>query len=152
MAEEWREVPGWSGYRVSDEGRVISTKRGRIRLLALHELPTGHVQVWLYAGSHASRRGVSVHRMVLEAFVGPCPEGMEACHVNDVASDNRLRNLYWGTHADNMRDRLRNGNNPFANRTHCKRGHEFTPENTRLNTRGARVCRSCERARWSRAA
>jgi hypothetical protein len=32
--------------------------------------------------------------------------------------------------------------------THCKRGHEFTPENTHVNKRGSRVCRECSRARF----
>ncbi len=38
----------------------------------------------------------------------------------------------------------------WANRrtqTHCKRGHEFTPENTRLDKRGCRVCRQCVSAK-----
>jgi hypothetical protein len=50
-----------------------------------------------------------VHRLVLEAFVGPCPPGLEGCHRNDDSSDNRLENLYWGTHRQNMADRERNG-------------------------------------------
>jgi hypothetical protein len=34
-------------------------------------------------------------------------------------------------------------------RTHCKRGHEFTPENTYINKRGSRVCRHCKRLSWA---
>ncbi|MYR63887.1 hypothetical protein GTY54_49370 [Streptomyces sp. SID625] len=33
--------------------------------------------------------------------------------------------------------------NPREPRTHCRHGHEFTPENTRVNTAGARVCKTC---------
>lgn len=90
-----------------------------------------------------------MHRLVLLAFVGPCPDGMEACHANDIPTDNRLANLRWGTHADNMRDRIENGGNPFVNQTHCKRGHEFSDENTRLGSNGERNCRACARARWA---
>jgi hypothetical protein len=35
-------------------------------------------------------------------------------------------------------------------KTHCKFGHEFTPENTAINTAGARVCRTCSRERTRR--
>lgn len=146
MTAEWCEIPGFPGYLVSDDGQVASTKRGSLRLLSQQELHAGHRQVWLYAGAHHARTGIQVHRLVLLAFVGEAPTGHEACHRNDTPSDNRLANLYWGTRSDNMRDRLRNGNNPFANRTHCPKGHEYTPENTRLY-RGSRSCKECQRAR-----
>lgn len=50
-----------------------------------------------------------VSRLVLMAFVGPCPAGKEACHKNGNPSDNRLSNLYWGTRTDNMADAKRHG-------------------------------------------
>lgn len=33
-------------------------------------------------------------------------------------------------------------------KTHCVRGHEFTPENTFIDTRGKRCCVKCSK-RWS---
>jgi len=33
--------------------------------------------------------------------------------------------------------------------THCPRGHEYTPENTHINKRGKRICRSCNALRVS---
>jgi hypothetical protein len=54
-----------------------------------------------------------VHRLVLEAFVGPCPAGMEACHNNGVRTDNRLENLRWDTRSANCRDRIRHGTTNF---------------------------------------
>lgn len=50
-----------------------------------------------------------IHRLVLEAFVGPCPRGHEACHNNGNPADNRLENLRWGTREDNLRDIVRHG-------------------------------------------
>lgn len=47
--------------------------------------------------------------------------------------------LYEGTHDDNMRDKV-------EATTHCKRGHEFTEENTRIRE-GVRYCRACDRMR-----
>lgn len=61
------------------------------------------------------------HRLVLQAFVGPCPEGMEACHNNGNPADNRLENLRWDTPSSNALDKVKHGtakhgtacNNPF---------------------------------------
>jgi hypothetical protein len=52
-----------------------------------------------------------VHALVLEAFVGLCPQGMECRHLNGVRHDNRLANLTWGTYAENNADRVRHGTN-----------------------------------------
>jgi hypothetical protein len=89
-----------------------------------------------------------VHRAVLEAFKGPCPPGMEACHYNDVGTDNRIENLRWDTRKGNKRDEVRNGLNFNARKIQCKHGHEFTPENTiskmSRNGRPRRDCRKCQ--------
>lgn len=50
-----------------------------------------------------------VHRLVLEAFVGPCPKGMECCHEDDNYTNNRLGNLRWDTRLASCRDAGRNG-------------------------------------------
>lgn len=50
-----------------------------------------------------------VHRVILETFVGPCPDGMEALHDNGNALDNRLGNLRWGTHLQNVDDCVKHG-------------------------------------------
>lgn len=50
-----------------------------------------------------------LHQLVMEAFKGPCPPGMEVCHENGIATDNRLSNLRHKTHGDNMRDKQKHG-------------------------------------------
>jgi hypothetical protein len=52
---------------------------------------------------------VRVHRLVLLAFRGPCPEGMEACHGDGNASNNALWNLRWDTHQANVGDAIGHG-------------------------------------------
>ena len=47
----------------------------------------------------------SLARIVLEAFVGPCPEGHECDHKNRERDDDRLVNLRWVTHSENMLNR-----------------------------------------------
>lgn len=46
-----------------------------------------------------------MHRFVLETFVGLHPYRMFACHVNGNPCDNRLGNLRWGTHQENMAEK-----------------------------------------------
>ena len=55
------------------------------------------------------KQSFRVHRLVLDAFVGPCPEGLEACHENGNRIDNRLSNLRWDTRSNNHQDKLKHG-------------------------------------------
>lgn len=50
-----------------------------------------------------------VHRLVLETFVGPCPEGMECRHRDGNKENNFLENLLWGTKLENARDKHKHG-------------------------------------------
>jgi len=52
---------------------------------------------------------LTVHRLVLEAFVGPRPPGMQCRHLNGDRTDSRLLNLAWGTARENAADRIRHG-------------------------------------------
>jgi hypothetical protein len=61
---------------------------------------------------------MAIHRMVLQAFVGECPDGMECCHNNSNPSDNRLENLRWDTHINNNGDRKRAGNYAVGSNHH----------------------------------
>ena len=118
MEEVWRPVVGHEdGYEVSNLGRVRSIGRlvetasgarkykGVIRKQSLGS--HGYMVVSL---SRVGRVVVEcVHRLVLEAFVGPCPEGMEACHGPEGAFDNSVGNLRWDTRLENLRDQDRHG-------------------------------------------
>lgn len=64
-----------------------------------------------YARVCIRRKHLYVHRLVLEAFSGPCPDGMVARHLNGISADNRAENLAWGTHQANQDDRVRHGTN-----------------------------------------
>jgi hypothetical protein len=50
-----------------------------------------------------------VHRLVLEAFVGPAPEGEEGCHNDGNPANNALGNLRWDSHPSNMADQVAHG-------------------------------------------
>lgn len=163
QAEQWRPIPGYEGYyEVSSQGRVRSVDRvtelpcGQIRrykgrILKLGTHPKGHKTVSLYKGD--KRRCTYVHTLVLETFIGPRPQGAESLHYDDNPANNHVENLRWGTRQENVSDMLRNGKHYQANQTHCKHGHEFTPENTMKNGPTGRGCRTCNKARsraWQR--
>ena len=159
---QWKSIPGYEGsYEVSNKGQVRSVDRvrrvgkgeGSLRLYRsqprrLQADKAGYSRVTLKLSG--AKRSHLVHHLVLEAFVGPKPVGMECRHLNGNPADNRLENLQWGTSSENSFDVVRHGNHHGAKKTHCKHGHEFTPENTMPQSkRGGRQCRTCniERAR-----
>ncbi len=121
--EIWRDIPGYEGaYQVSSLGRVRSLPRmvpvfrdsgevayarpcpGMILRQAVCDR-AGHVSVHL--GKHC--RGIPVHQLVMLAFHGAPPPGMEAMHLNGNPRDNRPENLRYGTHSENMIDMYRIG-------------------------------------------
>lgn len=108
ISEWWQSVPGFETlYQVSTWGGVWSMRAGR-RLRTPPDV-RGYPQVNFHDGERHLH--TTVHVIELLAFSGPCPDGMEARHLNDVKTDNRwLINLVWGTPEDNQGlDRLLNG-------------------------------------------
>lgn len=167
-AERWLAVVGLEGsYEVSDLGRVRSVPRkdalgrrvhGGIRRPSVLR-KTGHLKLGLSANGQDATR--FVHQLVMEAFVGPCPEGHEVRHLDGNPANNRWMpggesatraaggNLIYGTRSENVRDALRHGTHNYASRTHCDNGHEFTPENTAPRKGGGRICLVCRREHYA---
>lgn len=117
MIETWLPVIGFPGYEVSDQGRVRSLDRmihyaasrksiayamlRQGRILRPGPQASGHLTVLL------GRAGGSrlVHHLVLEAFLGPCPPGMEGRHLDGDPVHNAFSNLVWDTRGNNSRDK-----------------------------------------------
>lgn len=105
-AEQWRPVPGWETlYLVSDIGRVLSVRSRR--MLTPWVRARGYSLVPLSGKGHFTH--AYVHRLVLLAFVGPCPEGHECRHLDGNPRNNALANLAWGTKRENAVDMVRHG-------------------------------------------
>lgn len=151
MPERWKDVVGFEGfYEVSNQGRVRSVdredSRGRFwpaQILAPGAQPSGHLSVSLSRDGKRTMR--KVHRLVLAAFVGPCPEGMEGLHSDDDPTNNTLPNLRWGTRGENLLDSVRNGRHSGSRKTHCPQHHPLEAPNliASLARRGRRACLAC---------
>lgn len=110
-----RPIAGFPGYLISNKGDVYSTWKQNGRKPAIN---TGEIQRKLKPSIHkyghvCARLSKNqtiydkfVHRLALETFVGPCPEGMETCHNNGDPTDNRIENLRWDTHKANFKDAI----------------------------------------------
>lgn len=155
MTEEWRPVPGWETlYEVSDRGAIRSlprvtrggfsgTRRLKGKILSPVRASSGHLAIMLKDGDRVFRAGI--HRIVMLAFVGPCPDGMEVCHNNGEPTDNRLSNLRYGSRSENIYDMVEHGSHWQAKKTHCPRNHPLSGANVKKSGNG-RECLACSRA------
>lgn len=94
-------------------------------------------------------RWVRVHRAMFEWFVEPIPPELEPDHLCRVRRCASPAHLELVTHRENM---LRAAGFAAENaaKTHCDKGHEYTPVNTYVTPSGSRDCRTCRRASWRR--
>lgn len=104
---EYRYVEDASYYCVGTNGLVFSKRQSKNEWRELNQQLNnrGYLEVKItYDNGYVATR--KVHQLVLEAFVGPCPEYMEVCHINGIKTDNRLSNLTYGTKSENFKTRL----------------------------------------------
>lgn len=90
-------------------------------------------------------RPANAHRWAYEQWVGPIPDGFQLDHLC------RIRRCVNYEHCEPVtsRENVRRSESPMginARKTECSQGHEFSSENTRIDTRGRRECRICRRA------
>jgi len=101
--EEWRAVPGYEGlYEVSDQGRVKSLKRPYVPQTRILSGPIPDQYQDIALSNCGKQRHVSLHVLIMEVFVGPCPEDMIVDHINHKKHDNRLENLQFITQFENV--------------------------------------------------
>lgn len=102
---EYRPIPSRPGYFAGSDGSIWSFFHNR----PLKRKFGSAADRRLIVTFCTSPRTMSVARLVLEAFVGPCPEGMECCHGPGGCEDNRPSNLRWDTRQSNIEDIYRFG-------------------------------------------
>jgi hypothetical protein len=104
VTANWVPLPGYTGiYEINLQGQVkrikavAGTSAGRI----LKDWDArGYRGVWLCDGGQ--KKFCMVHRLLMEAFIGPCPPGYQVNHKNGVKDDNRLENLEYVTPSQNI--------------------------------------------------
>ncbi len=117
---EWRTIERFEGIRFGDNGNVQSRWwtikvsgqwksefRAEWHDIARVKGKLGYLRVWIRENGRRQRH--LVHRLILEAFRGPCPEGMESRHLDDDRSNNHIDNLAWGTRSENTVDQVKSG-------------------------------------------
>lgn len=112
---DWREIPGFPDYDVSEDGEIRRSKPDSRGLGAGHILKSwpyskfGHRQIKLFNGEH-KLRFICIHQAVAMAFIGPKPPEKDGVAHNDgVAWHNHWSNLRWATHTENHADKDRHG-------------------------------------------
>lgn len=147
LPEGARPIPGFPCYCVCRDGAVFSCRvyGSRSRRLGPWWLLKpkmrkrvgwrgGYLYVDLFREVGKPERQY-IHQLVLEVFVGPCPAGGEARHLDDDRLNNLLGNLAWGTKLDNAADARRNGRTSVGEGRH---NSQFTNNQVR-EMRGLRV-------------
>lgn len=107
----------------------------------------GYGQVWIESVRF------QVHRLSASIHLGLDLDDRKQLALHKLECKNKdcwnPEHLYIGSISDNAKDSYKAGRIHFnSTKTHCKRGHEYTPENTRMLKSGSRVCIQCERDRW----
>ena len=134
VQERWLPVPDFPGYEVSDRGRVRSYWKakgaapgsqgeipgGKFIAPTPQRILAGSLDKGGYRRLVLRRDGrnhyLKVHTLVLEAFIGSCPPGMQGCHGDGIRTHNWLSNLRWDSCKNNHHDRLEHGTTPSGER------------------------------------
>lgn len=108
---------------------------------------TGHSNEKGYGQISFEGRLVMTHRLAWELANGPIPDGLLVRHF---ACDNppccEPTHLRLGTFTDNTADMTSQGRGSNQQKTHCPAGHRYDQNNTYVNPRGYRLCRTCRQA------
>ena len=119
--ERWLPIPDFPEYEASTAGRVRSKDktvnhwRGGKRLRKGRVLKPGwcggggRYHFYRLANSEGKILSRMAHRLILETFVGPRPEGMQGCHNDNDPHNNAISNLRWDTPAANNADKIAHG-------------------------------------------
>ena len=116
--EEWSSVKGFEGlYEISTSGCVIGiartteggSKKQTTKSCVKSHISNGNGYMTVRLCKDGKQKISYVHRLVLQAFVGDQPEGMNACHNDGNRANNELQNLRWDTIKNNHMDKVLHG-------------------------------------------
>ena len=105
--EQWRDVIGFEGiYQVSDCGQIKSIQTGKFKKITINK---HNLRPYLALWKNNRQLICKPHKLVMDAFVGPRPVGMECCHNDGNPNNNHLNNLRWDTSKNNHADKVKHG-------------------------------------------
>ena len=118
--ERWLPIADYEGwYEVSNLGRIRRTAPGKATHVGKVLKPIQRRDGYGVANLHRAgitNSGIYIHRIVMEAFAGPCPEGKEVNHKDGVKSNNHLENLEYLTPQENVCHASESGLSPRGER------------------------------------
>src|SRR5262249_27903182 len=114
---DWACIPSLNGYRFDRSGRVWScwvrgSKKHRVSSEWNEIKPRPNVRrdyLYVTLKTPDGRKHFRVNVLILWAFTGSRPDGLEAAHLDGDRSNNRVENLAWKTHAENIADKAGHG-------------------------------------------
>ena len=123
----WKRIPNYSLYEASSDGEIKTfnwKNKGKEAIMKPHRDGGGYLRTMLKRDGDGKIHTIKVHRIIAQTFL-PLIEGKnEVNHKNGVLTDNRVENLEWVTHQENMRHAFDKGfcsntgeNNPCASLT-----------------------------------
>jgi hypothetical protein len=146
MTEIWKWVRNYKGrYKVSTFGRVKSVRRQFqtwqgpkwLKARFLKGTPSNHGHLTVNLTKNGRCKSHYIHRLVLEAFVGPCPDGMECRHTPDPnPTNNRLTNIRWGTKHGQFCDRIKDDTVLYGSRSKTTLTEHVVALGRRLHRKG----------------
>lgn len=99
MKQIWKQIPKYKKFEISTLGKIRSFKAKKVLRTQISK--NGYETICLYGENYKIAR-LHVASLVLKTFIGS-RNGKEASHLNNVKTDNRLRNLIWETHEENIK-------------------------------------------------
>lgn len=100
-----------------------------------------------YGAMSYRNRQIRAHKLMWMLAVGPIPDGICVLHRCDNPPCCNPAHLWLGTRGDNLRDMAKKGRHQEQQKTHCPRKHPYEGANLGYQPNGARVCKTCTRAR-----
>ena len=124
-----KQIKEFPNYSITKIGKVWNNKHKRWLVPLKKNKNSEYLRINLYKNGKLYRK--SIHRLVLETFISPCPKDMECCHNNGIKNDNRLENLRWDTRSNNQKDSVRQGTHVCTLLGEKSTHHKLTEQDVR---------------------
>lgn len=100
--EQWRDIPEFPSYQVSDQGRIRNKHTKHVKAMQYDN--DGYAKISLRRADNGGQKyRKTVHRLVAEAFLGGKHDHLQVNHKNGIKDDNRVSNLEWVTGSENVK-------------------------------------------------